>query len=179
MKILVWNGSPRKNGNTVRLLEAFEKGAKETGNEVTIVNVANMDIHGCLACEYCHGIGNGKCVQKDEMQDLYPLLREADMLVLASPIYYFTMTGQLISALNRTYALGPLTHIRKTALILCSCSPNMYEAAITQYKGVVSWWGAENAGIYTAPGIAHNHDLENTSPESVEQVYRFGKNLTA
>lgn len=179
MKILVLNGSPRQNGNTSRLVNAFCKGATEAGNDVQIVNVANRKIYGCIACEYCHGAGHGTCVQQDDMQELYPLIREADMLVLASPIYYYTMTGQLISVLDRTYALGPWKHIKKTALILSSGAPNMYAAAITQYKGVVSWWGAKDAGIFTVPGITRSHDLENTPPENIEQLYQFGKSLTA
>lgn len=116
MKILVLNGSPRRNGNTVRLVSAFCKGATEAGNNVHIVNVASQKIHGCIACEYCHGAGNGTCVQQDDMQALYPLIREADMLVLASPIYYYTMTGQLISVLDRTYALGPLKTYQKDCI---------------------------------------------------------------
>lgn len=177
MNILVLNGSPRKKGNTSRLVEAFASGAKEAGHSVKIEPVANQDIHGCIACEYCHEKENGVCIQQDDMQALYPEIKAADMLVLASPIYYYTMTGQLISVLNRTYAFGRLTHLKKTALILSSGSPNMYDAAIMQYQGVIHWWGAENAGIFTVPGMEHSHSLENTSQEDLKKLYQFGKGL--
>lgn len=177
MKILVWNGSPRKNGNTARLISAFAEGAGDAGHEVTVEQVAGRNIRGCLACEYCHDKQPGKCVQQDDMQELYRRLKEADMLVLASPIYYYTMTGQMISALNRTYALGRLTRIKKTALILCSASPNMYDAAIRQYQGVIGWWGAKDTGIFTIQGIEHSHALENTTDGQLEGLYRFGKSL--
>lgn len=177
MRILVLNGSPRSKGNTARLVGAFAAGARESGHTVQIEMVANKEIHGCLACEYCHGKGNGSCIQQDDMKTLYPAIREADMLVLASPIYYYTMTGQLISVLDRTYALGRLAHIKKTALILSSGSPNMYEAAIAQYRGIIAWWGAEDAGVFPVQGITHNHNLENTPPESLERLYQFGRSL--
>ena len=160
MKILVLNGSPRKNGNTARLVQAFERGAKEAGHSVKIENVALKKINGCKACEYCHEKEKAVCVQKDDMQDIYPKIKEADMLVMASPIYYYTMTGQIISALNRTYALGRLAHIKKTALILSSGAPDMYEAAVTQYKGVTGWWGAVDDGIFAVPGMVRSHSPE-------------------
>lgn len=177
MNILVLNGSPRKKGNTARLVGAFAQGAEEAGHSVKIEAVANREIHGCIACEYCHDKEKGVCIQKDDMQALYPEIKAADMLVLASPIYYYTMTGQLISVLNRTYAFGRLTHLKKAALILSSGSPNMYDAAITQYKGVINWWGAEDAGVFTVPGLEHSHSLDNTPQDSLERLYQFGKGL--
>ncbi len=177
MHILVLNGSPRKRGNTARLVAAFAKGAEEAGHTVQIETVADKNIHGCIACEYCHENGKDSCIQKDDMQELYPEIQRADMLVLASPIYYYTMTGQLISTLDRTYALGRLTHIKKTALILSSGGPDMYDAAIAQYRGVIDWWGAENTGIFTVQGVVRNHSLENTPPDSLERLYQFGKEL--
>ena len=60
-----------------------------------VIDVCKKKIAGCLACEYCHTKGNGACVQKDDMQEVYSLLGEADMLVIASPIYYHGVSGQL------------------------------------------------------------------------------------
>lgn len=87
MKILVLNGSPRPRGNTAAMVEAFAEGARESGHEVTVIPVCQKKIGGCLACEYCHTKGEGKCVQQDDMQEIYPVLEEAEMIVLASPIY--------------------------------------------------------------------------------------------
>jgi multimeric flavodoxin WrbA len=83
MKILVWNGSPRKNGNTARLIASFVAGAGEAGHEVMIEQVAGRNICGCLACEYFHDKQRGIYIQQDDMQELYRRLKEADMLVLA------------------------------------------------------------------------------------------------
>ena len=95
MNILLLQGSPRANGNTAWMAEEFRKAAEAAGHKVTLVNVAHKKIAGCLACEYCHGKGNGACVQKDDMQELYPLLAEAEVLVIASPVYYFTLSAQI------------------------------------------------------------------------------------
>lgn len=86
MKILILNGSPRPNGNTAALVSAFVEGAKENGHEITVVPVCQKKIAGCLACEYCHTKGEGRCIQHDDMQEVYPVLAEAEMIVLASPV---------------------------------------------------------------------------------------------
>lgn len=84
--ITFWNdnGSPRPNGNTAAMIDAFLEGTKDNGHEITVVSVCQKKIAGCLACEYCHTKGNGKCVQQDDMQEVYPLLDEAEMIILAS-----------------------------------------------------------------------------------------------
>ena len=87
MKILVLNGSPRSNGNTAKMIDAFRESAEKNSHQVVCFNVCKMNIKGCLACEYCHGKGQGTCVQKDDMQEIYKELKDTQMLVLAGPIY--------------------------------------------------------------------------------------------
>ena len=88
MKIAILNGSPRKE-NTAAMIEAFCEGAEEAGHEVEVLHVGKMKINGCLACEYCHTNGKGKCIQKDDLEKIMPAYLESDMVVFASPIYYF------------------------------------------------------------------------------------------
>ena len=104
MKILLLNGSPRPNGNTAKMVEAFKEGAAAGGNEVNVIDVCRKNIKGCLACEYCHTKEKGQCVQKDDMQEVYALLKEAEMLVIASPIYYHGISGQLKCTIDRFYS---------------------------------------------------------------------------
>ena len=134
MKILVLNGSPRPQGNTAAMTAAYAEGAREAGHEVNIIDVCKKKINGCLACEYCHTKGEGKCVQKDDMQEIYPLLEETEMIVLASPVYYHSLTGQLQCAINRIYALDKPKNLKKAALILSSGSNHVYCGAFYEYQ---------------------------------------------
>lgn len=172
MKILVLNGSPRANGNTEAMVEAFRKGAEAAGNQVTVINVCQKKIYGCIACEYCHTKGNGKCIQKDGMQEVYPILDEAEMIVLASPIYYHSFTGQLQCAINRIYALDKPKNLRKAALIMSSGSDHVYCGAIYEYQNsFLNYLKLEDMGIYSA------YDKQNKSPEKLKELKEFGLSL--
>ena len=153
MKILVLNGSPRPKGNTTALSAAFAEGATGAGHEVEVANVGRMKFGGCLGCEYCHKAGNGVCVQKDEMAELLPKLKEAEMVVLASPIYYWSFSGQLQAAISRFYAIGKPT-AKKYAMLLSSGSPGVYDAPVSQYHSMVGYFGGEDLGAHCFPGDA-------------------------
>lgn len=171
MKILVLNGSPRPEGNTAALADAFKKGAEDAGHSVEIISVGAKKIAGCRGCGYCHTEGQGKCVQQDDMKEVYAALEDAEMLVFASPVYYFTLTAQMQSAIHRTYAVGAPKKLKKTALILSSGSDNVYDASVTQYHAIISYWKAEDAGVYTAYGE------QNKSEEKLKELYHFGRSL--
>lgn len=172
MKILVLNGSPRPNGNTAAMVGAFAEGARESGHEVTVIPVCQKKIGGCLACEYCHTKGEGKCVQQDDMQEIYPVLEEAEMIVLASPIYYHSFTGQLQCAINRIYALDKPRNLKKAALILSSGSDHVYCGAIYEYQNsFLNYLKLEDMGIYSAYGE------QNKSQAKLDELKAFGKDL--
>lgn len=172
MNILILNGSPRPNGNTTAMVAAFSDGAKQSGHKVNIVNVCQKKIAGCLACEYCHTKGNGTCIQKDDMQEVYPLLEEAEMIVLASPIYYHSFSGQLQCAINRIYALDKPKNLKKAALILNSGSDHVYCGAIYEYQNsFLNYLNLEDMGIFSA------YDKQNKSAEKLNELREFGKTL--
>lgn len=153
MKIVVLNGSARCNGNTAAMVEAFRRGAESAGHEVLVFDVARMDVHGCSGCEWCHTQGNGSCVQKDDMQSIYDVWDQMDMLVLASPIYYGSHSGQLSCAIHRTYAPGIPERCTKTAMFLTSGARGVYDAATSVYRGFIQgYFGTEDLGIFTAAG---------------------------
>ena len=102
--VLILMGSPRKKGNTSILCEEFARGAQESGHQVETIYVARKKIGGCLGCNGCQKNG-GTCVQKDEMAEVYEKIMAADVIVLASPVYYYTCTAQLKAVIDRTYAL--------------------------------------------------------------------------
>ena len=175
MQILVLNGSPRPHGNTAAMVAAFRRGAEENGHVVTVVNVCQKKIAGCLACEYCHQEDSGherQCAQKDDMQAVYLLLDEVEMIVLASPVYYHGFSGQLQCAINRIYALDKPKKLMKAALILSSGSDHVYSGAIYEYQNsFLDYLRLEDMGIFTA------YDQQNQSPEKLEELYQFGRSL--
>lgn len=172
MKILVLNGSPRLNGNTAAMVEAFVKGAEQNSHDITVVPVCSKQISGCKACEYCHTKGDRKCIQQDDMLEIYPVLDEAEMIVLASPVYYHGFTGQLQCAVTRIYALDKPKHLKKAALILSSESDNVYDGAVYAYRNsFLDYLKLEDMGIFTA------FDKQNKSAEKPDELMQFGKSL--
>ena len=172
MNILVLNGSPRANGNTAAMVKAFLEGAGENGHAITVVDVCKKKIAGCLACEYCHTKGKGQCIQKDDMQEVYPVLDKAEMIVLASPIYYHSFTGQLQCAINRIYALDKPKNLKKAALFLSSGSDDVYGGAIYEYQNsFLNYLKLEDMGIFKAFG------KQNQSAELLSSLREFGRNL--
>lgn len=176
MNILVLNGSPRLQGHTRQMVDAFRAGAEEAGHQVDVVDVCHKKIGGCLACEYCHAKGNGACVQQDDMQEIYGLLRQADMLVLASPIYYHGLSGQLKCAIDRLYAAAypqKPAKLKKVAMILSSGDSEMYDGAMFSYRGdFLDFLGLEDMGVFTA------HGSENGSAKKRQELMAFGASLT-
>ena len=169
MKIAILNGSPRKE-NTAAMIEAFREGAEEAGHEVEVLHVGKMKINGCLACEYCHTKGEGKCIQKDDLEKIMPAYLESDMVVFASPIYYFAPTAQLEAAWQRVYCIGKPAKATKAALLLSSGS-GAYDAAIAQYKAFTGYVGIQDMGVCTATGD------ENKSETKLAEIKAFAKTL--
>ena len=150
MNVLILQGSPRATGNTAWMAEEYKKAAEAAGHRVSVVDVARKKIAGCLACEWCHGKGNGACVQKDDMQELYPLFAEAEALVLAAPVYYFTMSALIQAPIQRLYNMNKPPRLRKMALLLSSYSPDVYDGAVGEYRGICGYWEVEDNGVVTA-----------------------------
>ena len=104
-KIVILNGSPRRKGNTSALVKAFTEGAESAGNTVTEFFLNEMNIHGCKGCFGGHSSRECPCVQKDDMDRIYPAVKESDVVVLATPLYYWNMSGQIRTAIDRLFAL--------------------------------------------------------------------------
>lgn len=101
MKVLMLNGSPRKNGNTSIALDEVRKILEAEGIEVETIQVGNMDISGCRGCLYCKE--KGKCVKDDIVNEIAAKLEQADGLVVGSPVYYASANGTLVCLLDRLF----------------------------------------------------------------------------
>lgn len=170
MKISIFNGSP-KAGNTAAMAEAFAVGAREAGHEVEILHVGRMKINGCLGCEYCHTKGEGKCVQNDDLAKIMPAYLESDMIVFATPVYYFDMSAQLAAAIQRVYCIGKPVKATKAAMLISSGAPGTGEGAVVSYKNMLAYMGMEDAGVCALAGE------ECQSEEKLAAIREWAKSL--
>ncbi|HOM28108.1 MAG TPA: flavodoxin family protein [Deltaproteobacteria bacterium] len=108
-KVLVLLGSPRRKGNSTLLAQRIAKGAEKAGASVEYVYLHGLDIRACTGCMKCQRKGAKGCVIKDDMQDLYRLMKECDAWVVASPVYWFTVSAQLKLWMDRCLAFTSYT----------------------------------------------------------------------
>src|SRR5512133_3134280 len=102
-KIVALSGSPRKGGNSELLCDQFMHGATESGHQMEKISVCDKTINYCTACDACQGNG-GRCVQQDDMAEILDKMISADVLVMATPVYFYTMNAQMKTLIDRTYA---------------------------------------------------------------------------
>jgi multimeric flavodoxin WrbA len=181
-KILILKGSPRDFGNSSVLANVVAAGAGETGAEVETFSLHKMDIHPCDACDSCLETG-GVCVIGDDMQTLYPKLREADGIVLASPIYWFNISAQLKACIDRWYAFeaGEENELsgKEFGIVLTYGDSDPYNSgavnAIHAFQSMFRYINGKIVGMVygTASDIG---DVEK-KPELMEQAYALGKAL--
>jgi multimeric flavodoxin WrbA len=164
-KILILTGSPRKNGNSDMLADAFMKGAQEKGHTVNKIEVANLNVSGCNACDECW-TKDEACIQCDDMTEIEPLLESADMLVLVSPLYFSGISAQLKAVIDRLYAYcvgnckKPLK-VKESALIMCGeCDEErFFSGAIDTYKYTADYMKWEDRGILIATSVSAKGDI--------------------
>ena len=154
-KILILNGAGKKNGNTAALIEAFKTGAEESGNEVKEFYLHSMNIKGCLDCQGCARKPHGDpapCVQKDDMQQIYDAYLDCDVVVFATPVSWFTISGQLKMAVDRLYAIqrshGFDASKKETVFLMTSGAPaEMNPQPIEWYQTFEKGMGWKSYGM--------------------------------
>ena len=164
MKVLMINGSPRKGGNTSIALAEMEKIFKSEGIETETVQIGAMDIRGCIACGTC--AKKGSCVFDDIVNETAPKFEEADGLVIASPVYYASANGTLISFLDRLFYSTPFSKSMKVGASIAVARRGGTSATydeLHKYFGIMgmpiatsTYWNSVHGG---APGDAEQ-DLE-------------------
>ena len=102
-KVLILSGSPRKVGNSDILCDEFLRGAQDAGHKAEKIRVAEKKVAPCSGCYYCSTHG-GACVHKDDMADILQKMIDADVIVLASPVYFYSISAQLKAVIDRTVA---------------------------------------------------------------------------
>lgn len=177
-KVVIISSSLRNGSNSEILAHEVEKGIKDAGNEVEFISLKDKNIKfclGCLACQKTH-----KCVQSDDMSDLVIKIKNADVLVFATPIYYYEMSGQLKTFLDRCNPLFPLENNFKDVYLITSSydeASNVADRAINGLKGWIECFEQSHfagalvgGGIDTPKSARHRDDL-------LHNAYELGKNI--
>ncbi len=174
-KVFIVSSSPRKGGNSDTLADEFMRGAREGGNSVRKVNLSDVDMAFCRGCQYCQS--HTKCALKDGMNELYPLIQHSDVLVFATPIYFYGMSGQLKTFLDRLYPLMPKDNSFKRIYVLATAADENESAMDEAVKGVKEW--ADCYGVFIAGtlyGVATDvGDIKNT--DAPQKAYLMGKSI--
>lgn len=175
--IVVLSGSPRKDGNTALLVQAFVQGAEET-NTVEIISVADYKVNPCTGCNACMQTEKHACVQQDDMAQIFVKIKKADVLVIASPVYFYGISAQLKALIDRFHTPKRNTlHVRKLALILVGAAelPELFDAIKTQYRLVLNFFHLEDAGMVLVRGAKDKGDVQNGS--GLKEAYALGKSI--
>lgn len=188
--ILVVRGGGRANGNTAQLVAAFARGAADAGHAVEVVSLDQVQVNGCLGCNACRF---GKpCVQKDGFNALAPKIRAADLLVFASPLYFWTLSSKLKAFIERFYCLAeedsapPLGRyerypVKASALLMTSADDFFwtFEQAARYYQlAIVNYIGFEDKGMLLAGGCGDTNGRPRIGETThLEEAYAFGRGL--
>lgn len=154
MKIVVLLGSPNPQGSSHLLAECFRQGAQEAGHTAEIIDVAHADIHPCTGCIHCGY--EGHCSQKDDMQGIRAKILDADMMVFATPLYYYGMSAQLKTLIDRFCAFNSSLHSKhmKSALLTVAWNSDdwTFDALEAHYKTLVRYLNLQDMGMVLGYG---------------------------
>jgi multimeric flavodoxin WrbA len=177
-KVLIISTSLRKNSNSQVLAKEFEKGADDAGNKVEFISLTDKKIgfcHGCLACQKTQ-----KCVIKDDAVEIAEKLKNADVLVFATPIYYYEMSGQMKTLLDRCNPLFPSEYSFRDVYLLATAADRDESAMDGAVKGLQGWITcferAGLAGVVRGVGI-NDAGSAGLHTKLLKEVYALGKNV--
>lgn len=189
-QILVVQGGGRANGNTSQLVDAFIRGAKDTGHDVEKISLNKTIVNGCIGCNACR---YGKpCVQKDGFNELVPKIKSADLIVFASPLLFWTLSSKIKAFIERFYCIAeedenpPLGRYEKypvkdAALLMTSADDLFwtYEQAVSYYKfAIINYIGFHDRGMLLAGGCGDtNGKPQIDKTNHLNEAYEFGKNI--
>ena len=177
MNILVLSGSPRKGGNTDLLVDAFVKGASPK-HHVKVVSVHDYKINPCMGCNACFRREDHACCQKDDMQIIYEKMAKAEMLVIASPVYFYGLSAQLKTVIDRFHnPIRDTFHIHKMALLLVGAAslPELFDSILVQYELCLKFFKMEDVGRVLVRGAKDKGDVKNG--DSLQKAFELGQSI--
>jgi len=182
-KIMVVIGSPRRKGNSATLAKHVADGAKDAGAKVDTFFLQGMDIRPCTACDACRTKLKKDCIIKDDMKKLYPKMKSADGIVIASPIYWFTVSAQTKLFMDRWYALGGDDGYelagKKFGIVLAYADADPFTSgavnALRTFQDAFNFIGAEVVG--TVYGSAWKAGEIKKNKALMNSAYALGKQM--
>lgn len=178
MKIVVLEGSPNKNGSSNLLATEFIRGAEEAGHFVQVVDAADADIHPCTGCIYCGY--EGPCMQKDDMNRIRKMILDADMLVFVTPLYYYGMSAQLKTLIDRFCAFNSSIQRKRMKSALLAVAWNndnwTFEALEVHYKTLVRYLNLKDMGMILGVGCGTSAMTKRS--EFPKRAYELGRKLS-
>lgn len=175
-KVLVLSASPRKGGNSDLLCDQFVLGAKEAGNHAEKIFLRDKEINYCMGCNACQGRGN--CVQQDDMAGVLEKMVAADVIVMATPVYFYTMDAQIKTLIDRTVARYTEITNKEIYLIVTAADnrKQAMERTLEGFRGFTSCLsGAKERGIVYGTGAWNMGDIKGS--EAMKQAYEMGKQV--
>lgn len=176
-KTLVITTSLRKNSNSTALANAFAKGAADSGNEVEIISLIDKSIAFCKGCLVCQK--TQKCVIRDDTAEIVEKMKNADIIAFATPIYYYEMSGQMKTLLDRANPLYPSDYKFRDIYFLASAAEEEEDTMDKAVSGLEGWIDcfekAKLKGIVKALGVTNEGDINHHS--SLSRAYEMGKNI--
>ena len=136
-KVVVLSTSPRKNSNSEALAKAFARGAAEAGNDVEIIRMREKKVEFCRGCFACQK--TGMCLIKDDMAEIVPKMEQADVLAFATPIYYYAMSGQMKTLLDRANPLFVADYRFRDVYFLSSAAEDEDYVPERAQSGLEGW----------------------------------------
>jgi multimeric flavodoxin WrbA len=176
-KILVLAASGRKGGNSDILCGEFTKGAEEAGHKAEAIYIRDKKVNGCAGCFVCQKNG-GACVQKDDMNEIYSKMVAADVVVLASPVYFYSFNAQMKTVLDRTIALHGIFRDKTVYLISAGQAPQekYMRTMIDCFRKYIGCFpNIKEGGIAIGYGTSKAGDVRGTP--AMEQAYKMGKTV--
>ncbi len=177
MKIVILQGSPNIHGSTHELVEAFTKGAKEKGHTIQRFDVSRMNIHPCIGCIQCGY--DGPCVQKDDNEQIRNAIMDSDMVVFATPLYYYGMSAQLKTTIDRFCAYNFRLTDKNIKSALLSVAWNAddwtFDALEAHYKTLVRYLNLNDQGTVLGKGCGSVSMTKSSA--YIKQAYDLGRNV--
>ncbi len=176
-KVLILAGSPRKNGNSIALCREFERGAAENGNETELILLRDKNIGYCEACYNCK-THDGECVKKDDMADILRKMNGADVMVLGSPVYFYSVDARMKTLIDRTVARWLKIKNKKFYYIMTAAedTPTVMDCALNCLRGLAACLeGCSEGGVIYGKGVYEAGSVR--EKPVMKEAYEMGKSI--